>query len=250
MGLIGKVLGFGGAAREVGSAVTGVAEVFAGNRAAREAAEHAAFVATVGQHAAEFASVRDTGFDGFVNGLNRLPRPMLALGTLGLFVYAMAEPSGFALRMRGLAEVPEPLWWLLGAIVSFYFGARELHYRRAAHPTAILASPGAPEPEAPARPEPAADAVRARPPAETAPADRPTVAAARPVPPPIAARTPPEAAPAAAAGRGARRRSRLHRRAGGRAAEARLTPRGAAAGPATPGPGHADANCASCLAGA
>jgi len=26
--------------------------------------------------------------------------------------------------MAGLALVPEPLWWLLGAIVSFYFGAR------------------------------------------------------------------------------------------------------------------------------
>jgi len=26
--------------------------------------------------------------------------------------------------MAGLATVPEPLWWLLGAIVSFYFGAR------------------------------------------------------------------------------------------------------------------------------
>jgi len=30
----------------------------------------------------------------------------------------------------GLNEVPEPLWWLLGAIVSFYFGAREMHYFR------------------------------------------------------------------------------------------------------------------------
>lgn len=26
--------------------------------------------------------------------------------------------------MAGIALVPEPLWWLLGAIVSFYFGAR------------------------------------------------------------------------------------------------------------------------------
>ena len=33
--------------------------------------------------------------------------------------------------MEGLALVPDPLWWLLGAIVSFYFGARELHYQRA-----------------------------------------------------------------------------------------------------------------------
>ncbi|WP_422385854.1 3TM-type holin [Paracoccus tegillarcae] len=29
-----------------------------------------------------------------------------------------------------LSLVPEPLWWLLGAIVSFYFGAREAHYFR------------------------------------------------------------------------------------------------------------------------
>ena len=55
---------------------------------------------------------------------------MLALGTLGLFVYAMAEPRGFSVRMEGLNLVPEPLWWLLGAVVSFYFGARELHHQR------------------------------------------------------------------------------------------------------------------------
>ena len=79
---------------------------------------------------AEFAAAGAGRFDGFVNGLNRLPRPMLALGTLGLFVYAMAAPAGFSTRMQGLALVPEPLWWLLGAIVSFYFGARELHHQR------------------------------------------------------------------------------------------------------------------------
>lgn len=69
-------------------------------------------------------------YDRMIDGLNRLPRPCLALGTLGLFVYAMAEPEGFSRRMRGLAEVPEPLWWLLGAVVSFHFGAREAYYLR------------------------------------------------------------------------------------------------------------------------
>ena len=49
---------------------------------------------------------------------------MLALGTLGLFVSAMTDPIWFAQRMQGVALVPEPLWWLMGAIVSFYFGAR------------------------------------------------------------------------------------------------------------------------------
>ncbi|MHA1127862.1 MAG: 3TM-type holin, partial [Alphaproteobacteria bacterium] len=33
-------------------------------------------------------------------------------------------------RMQGLAYIPDPLWWLLGAIVSFYFGAREMHHFR------------------------------------------------------------------------------------------------------------------------
>jgi hypothetical protein len=36
----------------------------------------------------------------------------------------MADPAWFSERMRGVALVPDPLWWLMGAIVSFYFGAR------------------------------------------------------------------------------------------------------------------------------
>jgi hypothetical protein len=127
MGLMGRLLN-GGLAR-AGEAVGGVAEVFVGNRAERDAAASAQLQGAMSEFAAEFAPA--TGrFDGFVNGLNRLPRPMLALGTLGLFAHAMADPAGFTTRMQGLAYVPEPLWWLLGAIVSFYFGARELHHQR------------------------------------------------------------------------------------------------------------------------
>ncbi|WP_322866078.1 holin family protein [Aquicoccus sp. G2-2] len=63
-------------------------------------------------------------FDRVMDALNRVPRPALALGTLALFIAAMVDPVWFASRMQGIALVPEPLWWLLGAIVSFYFGAR------------------------------------------------------------------------------------------------------------------------------
>jgi hypothetical protein len=130
MGVIGAILGAGSAAQQIGEAVGGVAEVFVGNRAEREAGESRAAVAAVTEFGAEFARVPSGLFDGFVDGLNRLPRPLLTLGTLGLFVYAMAAPAGFEVRMHGLDAVPEPLWWLLGAIVSFYFGARELHHQR------------------------------------------------------------------------------------------------------------------------
>ncbi|MCT8160805.1 holin family protein [Pseudoruegeria sp. SHC-113] len=80
--------------------------------------------AALSQLAAEFAVPRKGGFDRFMDGVNRVPRPALVFGILAMFVAAMADPVWFAARMAGLSLVPEPLWWLLGIIVSFYFGAR------------------------------------------------------------------------------------------------------------------------------
>jgi holin (3TMs family) len=131
MGLIAKILGLGTSAGKIGGAVERVAEVFVPNRTKSDAYVYRRAQDSLGQLAAEFKLAPKGPFDSFVNGLNRLPRPTLALGTVGLFAYAMHDPVGFSIRMQGLDTVPEPLWWLLGAIVSFYFGARELHYRRA-----------------------------------------------------------------------------------------------------------------------
>jgi hypothetical protein len=129
MGLMSN--GIGRTVEGIGDAAEGLSEVFMPN--ATRAAELAADIqmATLKAASAEFQHAGDGRFDRFINGLNRLPRPLLALGTLGMFIYAMADPYAFAARMIGLQEVPEPLWWLLGAVVSFYFGARELHYARA-----------------------------------------------------------------------------------------------------------------------
>ncbi|MCF2872799.1 holin family protein [Octadecabacter sp. G9-8] len=76
------------------------------------------------QFAAEFMVPRRGWFDRLMDGLNRLPRPLLAFGTIGLFIVAMVDPVWFSTRMQGISLVPDPLWWLMGAIVSFYFGAR------------------------------------------------------------------------------------------------------------------------------
>jgi hypothetical protein len=99
--------------------------------------------AALREFAEEFGSAPSGLFDRFINGLNRLPRPLLAFGTIGLFVYAMIDPQQFAFRMVGLNAVPEPLWWLLGAVVAFYFGARETYYfrnRQVAVPAALGAA--------------------------------------------------------------------------------------------------------------
>lgn len=122
MGLIERFFGmvFGGGRNAVAETI----EVFRENAdkgAQRDVDLHAT---TLAQFAEEFARTQRGPFDRIMDGINRVPRPAMALGTLALFAAAMVDPIWFASRMQGIALVPEPLWWLLGAIVSFYFGAR------------------------------------------------------------------------------------------------------------------------------
>lgn len=140
MGMIDRFLGFGQGVTALGSAATGMAEVFTQNATRKMELQEEAYARAIGQFGLETQIERTGFFDRLVDGLNRLPRPMLALGTMALFVYAMVEPVGFGMRMEGLQQVPEPLWWLLGATVGFYFGAREAyHFRRRAWPARNVA---------------------------------------------------------------------------------------------------------------
>ncbi|MFW5654252.1 MAG: holin family protein [Roseicyclus sp.] len=136
MGLIGRAIGSGVIA-SAGDAAEGLSEVFVANATRRQELDQEAFAMVQQAAMEEFRQSGEGLFDQMVNGLNRLPRPLMALGTIGLFVFAMTDPEGFTARMVGLDHVPEPLWWLLGAVVGFYFGARELHYLR--HPRRALA---------------------------------------------------------------------------------------------------------------
>lgn len=151
VGLIGAIFGNPAATSALGKAATDVAEVLTPNATKKMEAAQEAYLAAIDEQGLEFKYASAGLFDQIVNGLNRLPRPFLAFGTLGLFVYAMIDPLGFAQRMVGLNYVPEPLWWLLTAIVGFYFGAREAHYfRRRPQPSASRTQQGTPA-HAPAR---------------------------------------------------------------------------------------------------
>ncbi|SFG19738.1 Holin of 3TMs, for gene-transfer release [Palleronia marisminoris] len=124
MGLIDRAMGlvFGGGGGA--GAIAGTAAIFRENAENRAVREVELRDGALEQFAAEFTHPDKGSFDKFMDGVNRIPRPAMALGTLGLFVTAMIDPLWFAARMEGIALVPEPLWWLLGVIVSFYFGAR------------------------------------------------------------------------------------------------------------------------------
>ncbi len=142
-------------------------ELFRENAEKSGAREATLSAAALAQFAAEFGGPKPGRFDRFMDGVNRIPRPALALGTLGLFVAAMVDPAWFAERMRGIALVPEPLWWLLGAIVSFYFGARHQSkgqdFQRAVAETLARAPAAIPSPSpatATRAPAPARDGAR------------------------------------------------------------------------------------------
>lgn len=143
MGVIGNLIGAPAAVTALGEAAKGVAEVFIPSATKRMELSAETQMAALQQLGEEYQHPGLAWFDRLVNGLNRLPRPMLAFGTLGLFTYAMVDPEAFAKRMVGLNAVPEPLWWLLGAIVAFYFGARETHYFRNRAVTSPFSGAGA-----------------------------------------------------------------------------------------------------------
>ena len=74
------------------------------------------------------------GYDHLIDALNRLPRPILALTTVALFLVAAVAPAWFEARMEALSAIPEPLWWLAGAVITLFFGSREAFYRRKTKP--------------------------------------------------------------------------------------------------------------------
>lgn len=152
MGLIGTILGNPRMLGKVAEGAADLAEVFTPNATRRMELSAEAQARALEQLAAEYRLPPEGWFDRAINGLNRLPRPLLAFGTIGLFTYAMVDPLAFAHRMAGLNAVPDPLWWLLGAVVAFYFGARETHYFRNRPGPALLPLPVA-EASAPPKPD-------------------------------------------------------------------------------------------------
>jgi hypothetical protein len=82
-------------------------------------------MASLQQFAAEFqVRAGRTWWDSFIDGFNRLPRPLITLGILAFFVLAPADPERFLQIARSYQMMPDGFWALLGVIVAFYFGGR------------------------------------------------------------------------------------------------------------------------------
>ena len=67
---------------------------------------------------------KSTWWDTFIDGLNRLPRPLITLSVGAFFVLAPLDPLRFAQVARSYELMPDGFWALLSIIVAFYFGGR------------------------------------------------------------------------------------------------------------------------------
>jgi hypothetical protein len=115
-----------------------------------------------------------SAYDRMVDAMNRLPRPLMVLGSLALLGSALIAPDWFATRMDTLSRMPEALWWIIGAVVSLHFGGR---YQERAQDFRRETATGAPVPLDPAPATPGPDAETAL--AVLSPGPNPALAAWR-----------------------------------------------------------------------
>ncbi|MDX1505870.1 MAG: 3TM-type holin [Spongiibacter sp.] len=109
-----------------------LAEVFTENKEQQGERRHEEVMAdferdqsAIKQFAAEFHQRQHrTRWDAFVDGLNRLPRPLVAIAVLSLFVLAPVNPERFLLIAKSYEMMPPGYWALLSVVISFYFGGR------------------------------------------------------------------------------------------------------------------------------
>jgi len=109
-----------------------VAEVFVENREHRGQRQHEQQMADIDrdrasleQFSTEFhIRTNRTWWDSLVDGLNRLPRPLLTIAVLSFFVLAPIDPERFLLIAKSFELMPPGYWALLSVIIGFYFGGR------------------------------------------------------------------------------------------------------------------------------
>lgn len=115
----------------VGDTVVKVKGAFSGNVQERDQQAHTKFVSGLEAYAAEFAPrTNRTWWDSLWDGINRMPRPVIVVSIFGYFILAYVNPKEFQVLNVALDTVPDQMWWVMSAVVGFYFVSREFQKNR------------------------------------------------------------------------------------------------------------------------
>ena len=105
------------------NSVNGLAQTFFGNKAEREIAAASEDSQTEQEFSSEFQGrfIKGTWFDSLMDGINRLPRPVIVFSVFYLFLDAYRNPANFIVVMDAMALIPQALWTLLYKLLVFIF---------------------------------------------------------------------------------------------------------------------------------
>lgn len=96
-----------------------------GSRLERDRAHHDEQMQVYDQFASEFRAIEGrTWWDSLIDGLNRLPRPVMTFGVIYLFVLAVTKPNEFVISVQAIRLVPYEMWVTLWMIIGFWFGTK------------------------------------------------------------------------------------------------------------------------------
>lgn len=118
-------------ASTVSKAVVDVTKVFKGSKADRDNYSHQQFMAGLQAYSSEFSQRSDrTWWDSLWDGINRMPRPLIVIIIFWYFSLSYRNNINFQELNVALDTVPDRMWWIMSAVVSFYFVAREFQKGR------------------------------------------------------------------------------------------------------------------------
>lgn len=110
--------------------IGGVVKSIFGDRQERDRYSHQQQIAVQDSYAAEFmAPEKKHPFNMFVDGANRLVRPLFTYGIIVMFWWAATKPEEFVVYIKTLQIVPESMWYIMWTIIAFWFGGRVLENR-------------------------------------------------------------------------------------------------------------------------
>lgn len=107
--------------------VNTLAQTFTGSKLERDEQRSEEYISGQNAYAAEFTNqVHKTWFNAFVDGLNRLVRPVIVGHVFAYLWCAVYDLNQFMAVNIALDLVPEWMRWTILTIVGFYFVSREL----------------------------------------------------------------------------------------------------------------------------
>ena len=131
--MLGKLIGgiFGGGGSKLIDSTGGLLATLLGDKKSEVELASEEQRTVLSNYAAEFGFQNNrTWWDSLVDGINRLVRPLFTFGLAYLFGYCVYDPISFAAAMNALQLIPEMLWYMMIAIVAFWFGGKYLQDHR------------------------------------------------------------------------------------------------------------------------